>query len=160
MVKLAARRPQKKRREGCAFLQKRYGGTRFNGLPTDREMRRARQLQFTNRDIFIGIIDANQDRSIALLQAVLKNIRAARDLRRRHPRGRSVDVDTLLKVLGALAETDTVLRDWADDISQSPAHKLLTARFGFSHFRAQSILRRLFDLRSLLPAEWRSPPTG
>jgi hypothetical protein len=118
--------------------------TKLSGVPSEADMRRARQRQrfFVVSDVN-GATDSEIEDigDIGACRAAIENIAAARELAPR--RGRPLDKDQLLAALTALEETRTPLLDYKD----GAAAKVIADKLNLTQETGYSILRRLLDLR-------------
>jgi hypothetical protein len=123
-------------------------GSAFNGMPSG-EARLAGRREEKGK-----LLGAASDREISLLIRQIKEIAAAQRANPKPGRGRPIATDLYLRVLRELDLAGIPLRDW----DQSKAHRLLIEELGMNESTAQSILRRLVDLRNNKmprPREWR-----
>jgi hypothetical protein len=121
-------------------------GTRFNGMPSEEARQEARRQK---RGKLLGVAS---DATISLLVFQINEIAAAQKVKAR--RGRPIATDRYLRVLRELDLAGVPLRDWY----QSAAHRLTIEKLEMNESTAQSILRRLVDLRdnkTPMPREWR-----
>jgi hypothetical protein len=132
-----------------------HGGTRFAGIPVNRDMRTARRKMPPLR----VITKPDEDPCLDMLEVVLRHIEAGRA--ERPHQGRPLDTKTLLQVVGTLRAAGVPLRAWVDpDLSgqgrkyKPAAQHLIEQELGLTPNEAIGALRRLVDLRSQLPKEW------
>lgn len=146
--KTSPRREQTDRTQEEAPPSATRHGTRFNGMPSEEARRGGREKEGGK------LLGVASDPEISLLKFQINEIAAAQRADPKPRRGRPIDTDLYLQVLSELDLAGIPLRDW----DQSAAHRLLIEKLGMNESTAQSILRRLVDLRDNKMTKWRKTP--